>query len=151
MRRRRSGVRWACATVAPWALAASLVVSFTAGAGYDPQAGASAAALTPVGAALVDTAALVPPSTALVLGGPNLPNLRLDRLVVEARLIDPSNADASAPFDPALRADLKTGMEAYPEVDDTRKGDPLVALRATLSRRGGELHHASSTAASRLI
>src|SRR5215212_656708 len=151
MRRRRSGVRWACATVAPWALAASLVVSFTAGAGYDPQAGASAAALTPIGAALVDTAALVPPSTALVLGGPNLPNLRLDRLVAEARLVDPSSVDAPAPLEPALRADLKTGTEVYPAIDRTRKGDPLVALRATLSHRGGELRHALSTAASRLI
>jgi spore germination cell wall hydrolase CwlJ-like protein len=151
MRRRRSGVRWACATVAPWALAASLVVSFTAGAGYDPQAGASSAASLSMGAALIDTAALVPPSTALVLGGPKLPNLRLDRLVVEARLFDPPPADAPISLDPAPRTDLKAEADAYPDVDRTRKGDPLVALRATLSRRGGELRQALSTSASRLI
>ena len=97
MRHRRSGVKWACATVAPWALAAGLLVSFTAGAGYDPQAGISAAALTPVGAGLVD-AALVPPSTAFASASATLPNLRLDRLIVEARLtVDPPLAEAIPP------------------------------------------------------
>ena len=152
MRYRRSGVRWACATVAPWALAAGLLVSFTAGAGYDPQAGISAAALTPAGARLVDTAALVPPSTALALSSPRLPNLRLDRLVVEARLIfDSPLTEAPVALDPALRADLKSVADIYPAVDRTRKGDPLVALRATLSRRGGDLRHSLGLTASRLI
>lgn len=151
MRHRRSGVKWACATVAPWALAAGLLVSFTAGAGYDPQAGISAAALTPVGAGLVD-AALVPPSTAFASASATLPNLRLDRLIVEARLtVDPPLADASSALDLTPRADLKTTGSAYPAVDRTRKGDPLVALHATLSRRGSDLRHSLGVTASRLI
>ena len=152
MRHRRSGVRWACATVAPWVLAAGLLVSFTAGAGYNPQAGISAAALVPAGSGLVNTAALVPPSTALVLASAKLPNLRFDRLVIEARLdFDRPPAETPAVLDLTPRADVKTVAKAYPTVDRTRKGDPLVALRATLSRRGSELRHSLGLTASRLI
>ena len=152
MRHRRSRVGWACATVAPWALAAGLLVSFTAGAGYDPQAGISAAALTPAGARLLDVTALVPPSTALVSASARLPNLRFDGMIVEARLtFDPPPTDEPAAPDPALRPDLKTNASPYPTLDRTRKGDPLVALRATLSRRGGELRQSLGVTASRLI
>ena len=39
MHYRRSWMRWLCATVAPWALGAGLLVSFTAVAGNDPLSG----------------------------------------------------------------------------------------------------------------
>lgn len=153
MRYRRSNVRWACATVAPWALAAGLLVSFTAGAGYDPQTGISAAALVPIGAGLMDAGgALVPPSTALVLSGPALPNLRLDRLVVDARqTLDPAALDGPSLLDSKLRTDLKSASSGYPAVERARKSDPLVALRASLSRRGGELRHSLGVTAARLV
>src|SRR5580765_3204729 len=46
MRLRQSMMGWACATVAPWALGVGLLVSFTASAGQDADAGFSAAILT---------------------------------------------------------------------------------------------------------
>jgi spore germination cell wall hydrolase CwlJ-like protein len=46
------------------------------------------------------------------------------------------------------REDLKLGVGSYPAVDRTRKGDPLVTLRPTLSRRGLEMREAG---ASRLL
>ena len=43
MRGEFSGVRWACATIAPWCLASGLLMSFTAAADVDASAGGSRA------------------------------------------------------------------------------------------------------------
>ena len=69
---RRSGIRWVCATVAPWALGVGVLVSFTAVASNDPQSGISGAALVPAGEA-IGTGAMVPPSTAPWATSPRLP------------------------------------------------------------------------------
>ena len=75
MARRRSGLRWICATVAPWALAVGLLVSFTAVASNDPQSGISGAALIAPGE-LANADALVPPSTALAAPGLPMASVR---------------------------------------------------------------------------
>jgi hypothetical protein len=131
--------------VAPWALAGGLLVSFTASAGHDFQSGTSAALLTAATPAL--SGSLVPLSGAT----PALPRLDLDGLVREARLrFDlPDETDALLASLPP-RGDLKAGVAAYPAVDRTRKGDPIVILRPTLSRRGADLREARN-AASRLL
>ena len=42
----------------------------------------------------------------------------------------------------ALRPETKTGVKDYPAVDRSRKGDPLIVLRPSLSRRGGDVAEA---------
>jgi spore germination cell wall hydrolase CwlJ-like protein len=150
MRHRRSGMRWICATVAPWALGAGLLVSFTAVASNDPQAGFSAATLVPAGE-LAATSALVPPSTALAASSLPLPRLGLGQVVrdvgasFDAVDIDPRSAGVPP------RADLKAGATGEPSVERGQKGAPLDTLRPTLSRQGSGLHHGPGAAASRLI
>jgi hypothetical protein len=109
---RRSGIRWICAAVAPWALGIGVLVSFTAVASNDPQSGISGAALVPAGEAF-GTGALVPPSTAPWATSPRLPG--------------------------PVRLDIKTTARNYPSVERSRKGDPVASTGPSLSRRGGEL------------
>jgi spore germination cell wall hydrolase CwlJ-like protein len=101
------------AAVAPWMLGAGWLVSFTASAGYDVAAGTSAVAAL--------TARAVPP----------LPS--------GALLVPPSLGDGLEAGVQAPRSDLKARARVYPLVDRSRKGDPVVMLRATLSRRAGQL------------
>jgi spore germination cell wall hydrolase CwlJ-like protein len=136
-------MRWVVSATAPWALAAGVLVSFTASAGHDFQAGISAALVSAVPA--LPSTSLVPPSGAKLGASPALPRLDLD-LVREARLrLD--LPDFSEQLLSALppRDDLKPGVAGYPAVDRTRKGDPLVALRPTLSRRGVELREVGAS------
>jgi spore germination cell wall hydrolase CwlJ-like protein len=143
-------VRWVCATAAPWALAAGLLVSFTASAGHDFQSGTSAARLVTASAAPV-LGGLVPPSAVRLGASPALPPLHLGGLVREARLsFDLPDETAALLASLPPRSDLKAGVAAYPAVDRTRKGDPIVTLRPTLSRRGADLREARNPA-SRLL
>ncbi len=129
LRNRRSRVRWICATTAPWALATGLLISFTASASNDPQAGVSFAPRS--AAALLVQGPLVPSASAgdrLALGRDILRTLpRYD--------LPDEGAGDGAP----LKADRKADAVGDPMVDRTLKGDPLVERRSTLSRRGGEM------------
>jgi spore germination cell wall hydrolase CwlJ-like protein len=122
-------VRWICATTAPWALATGLLISFTASASNDPQAGVSFAPRS--AAALLVQGPLVPSASAgdrLALGRDILRTLpRYD--------LPDEGAGDGAP----LKADRKADAVGDPMVDRTLKGDPLVERRSTLSRRGGEM------------
>jgi spore germination cell wall hydrolase CwlJ-like protein len=143
--RRRSGVRWVCATVAPWALGAGLLVSFTAAASNDPQTGISAAAIVPM--AELSTSALVPPSTALAAAGPRLPGLRLGAMVKDPEGSGfAEDAGGSPP-----RWEPKAGAASPPAVERMRKGDPAAILHPSLSRRGTDLRETPAAAASRLL
>lgn len=124
LRNRQSRVKWICATTAPWALAAGLLISFTASASNDIQSGVS---FTPrsVAAALADTA-LVPP-VASVAGD-------ILRTLPRYDLPDEASA-AGAP----LKAERKAGVTGDAAVDRSHKGDPLVEPRSTLSRRAGQM------------
>lgn len=147
MRRRRSKTRWVCAAAAPWALGAGLLVSFTASAGHDLSPGASATPLNGAGL-LADSRGLIPDSVARI--GVR-PHLRLDSPVREVRLrFDlPDEAEPLAGLPP--RPELKVAASDFPAVDRSRKGDPIVALRPSLSRRAGELHEAVARSGDRLL
>jgi spore germination cell wall hydrolase CwlJ-like protein len=120
-------------------------VSFTASAGHDFQSGTSAALLTATAPA--PGGGLVPLSAARLGASPTLPRLDLDGLVRETRLrfdLPDETGELLASLPP--RGDLKAGVAAYPAIDRTRKGDPIVALRPTLSRRGVDLRQAGNAA-----
>lgn len=147
--RRPSRIGWALATVAPWALGAGLLVSFTASAGIDQQSGISAAARDPALAHL-EPGPLVPPSPAQATAA--LPRLGLAGIVQEARLrFDLPSEALQIPDDRPPRADLKATAPAYPAIDRSRKGDPLVAMRPSLSRRAADLAAGAGSTASRLM
>jgi len=111
-------------------LAGGLLVSFTATAGNDRRAGEAAwSAVAP----LVASAMPLPPSARLIEPSLDLPGLRGAALRFELPV--PAPAD----FDAPPRDDLKATRGAYPAVDRSRKGDPVVALRPSLSRRAGDL------------
>ncbi|HVL71274.1 MAG TPA: cell wall hydrolase [Beijerinckiaceae bacterium] len=127
------------ATAARWVLGAGLLVSFTASAGHDLSAGGSRAVL---GGTLVVPDVLVPSSAASGLAELGLWH--------EARLrfdLPPQPPD-EFPLPP--RHALKPGAGDYPAVDRTLKGDPLVLLRPSLSRRAGEIR-ALLSPASRIV
>jgi spore germination cell wall hydrolase CwlJ-like protein len=132
-------VKWICATTAPWALAAGLLVSFTAVAGNDPRSGVSATGRRVI-ANLLDPADLVPPVAASPFSGPARQHLDLGPPILEARLRFDLTLDEDSELGQVPpRGDLKAGIETYPDVDRTRKGDPIATLRPSLSRRAGEM------------
>lgn len=139
MRRVRSNVRWACTAVVPWALAAGVLVSFTAVASNDPQAGISAAPLS---------TALVPPGMGLIM-----PSASLSARLSPAAF-DPSTTGSLGTIEDGsglLRSSAKTGADVEAAVARSRKGDPAVAMRPSLSRRGNEIHLAAVPAASQML
>jgi Cell Wall Hydrolase len=139
---RRSRVRWICATTAPWALAAGLLVSFTASASNDPQAGVSFATRSAVADLIEGT--LVPPvsaSAAERLG------LGRDILRTLSRTDLPDDLAQGSP----LRDEKKAQAGADPVVVRSTKGNPLVEPRSTLSRRAGEMRPMLGQAGTRLL
>jgi spore germination cell wall hydrolase CwlJ-like protein len=148
MRRCRSSLGFVCATVAPWALATGMLVSFTATASQDADRGLSAVPFPPKSLALPEQRLLVPPARDLAIQTLHIPGLGLDR-VVTASL----GAADPAPYDPAAegwppKSDLKKSARGeYPEVARENKGDPLVGLRPTLSRQGLSQRYARGSAA----
>lgn len=133
-------MRWICATAAPWALGAGLLVSFTASASNDPLSGVSFASLKPV--ALLARTALVPPHAAERL------DLGRDILKTIPRYDLPEESANAAP----LRDERKAGAaQADPVIDRGGKGDPLVTLHASLSRRAGELDAVLGQGSSRIL
>ena len=125
-------------------------MSFTASAGQDFQSGISAALPNATAPLLIGS--LVPPSGVRLGVSVALPRLDLDRLVREARLrfdLPDETEELLASLPP--RADLKAGVAGYPAVDRARKGDPIVNLRPTLSRRGTDLRRSGNAGASRML
>ncbi len=110
---RLRGVRWLCAAVAPWMMGAGLLVSFTASAGYETSAGASAVA----GLA----ARAVPPLPRGGLVGP----------VSLSGMLRPGLTLDSEPLHDALKAGA--GLHPLPQRD--HKADPLAPGRVGAERR----------------
>jgi hypothetical protein len=140
-----SGLNWVCATVAPWALAAGMLVSFTAVASNDPQAGISAA---PRDGRPALTTPLVPDSS--LLGSP----IQLAGLDLAGALASPAarlRIDSAASLGALpLRADMKSQVGPAPVVDRSRKAAPASSLRSSLSRNGLDIARAAQPASSRL-
>jgi spore germination cell wall hydrolase CwlJ-like protein len=120
-------LRWAFSTVAPWAVAGGLLVSFTATAGYDADARQSVSLfsrLDPLGQAALPRRP-VPLATFL---SPDLGE-------TGAGLLGEAEADLTpaVPEQP-LRDVMKARAGAFPAVERAGKGDPIVPLRPTLGR-----------------
>jgi len=116
--RRSSRAGWAVAAIAPWCLAVGVLVSFTASAGQDPASGWNRA---PRVAALGPFDSGEPPSRA---------RIETARLTETAPLELHDLPDEREPH-----ADIKPRATAFPEVDRTRRGDPIVAIRPSLDGR----------------
>ncbi|MEN5082677.1 cell wall hydrolase [Bosea sp. TWI1241] len=127
-RNRGPGLRWALSTVAPWALSAGMLISFTASAGQnhdDPGVPASPIARLAPGplSALAEG-----PSVLVAASAFHLPQ------EVFRRASQPPRSDAALanPFPP--REDMKRTAAGFPRVERAGKGDQLPALRPSLSR-----------------
>jgi hypothetical protein len=123
-------LNWAMGVAAPWLGAAGLLVSFTAEANQELPSGASRR-----GASL--HAAVMPQDFGPLPGvfGDNGPSsgrglLREARLYSGAPTLYPDAPDEMQP-----RADLKKNTRAFPEIDRSHKGDPVVGLRPSMDGR----------------
>jgi spore germination cell wall hydrolase CwlJ-like protein len=136
---------WVCATVAPWAVAGGLLVSFTASANNDPQSGSSAVARTVI-AGLIEPARLVPPAGPIGPLGRALLDLASPGLQASPDL----DSGEDVP-DLPLQADLKPGPPPFPDLDWSGKGDPLTVPAPALSRRADEIRERLSSPGTRLV
>jgi hypothetical protein len=131
-RRRGTGLtrplaRWALGAVAPWALAAGALVSFTASAGQDPG-----------GSLLIEQSgepvAAEPASLISLASAFRMPGLFLDEMLQPARhSLEEPRVLAPRQMPVAPREDLKREANAFPDVNRDRKGDPLITLRPSLN------------------
>jgi spore germination cell wall hydrolase CwlJ-like protein len=134
MRGEFSGLRWACATIAPWCLASGLLMSFTASADVEAGAGGSRAIRE------VDQ-----PRPSYFVAGPGTadlamlttPEIAVNRL--RAPWLTPPSDTAlnDAPRGDAPRMELKHGVHGFPTVERAMKGDPLIQLRAGVWQGSG--------------
>lgn len=138
-RKRVNRIRWICATVAPWALGAGVLVSFTATASnHAVDAGRMIAPLTP-SAMLVAADALVPPVDVALAPLPHRPDLAAPSIREAALRFHLPGAALEAGQARPPRFEPKEEGGEEPAVNRDGKGDPFVPLRPTLSRRGGDL------------
>jgi spore germination cell wall hydrolase CwlJ-like protein len=126
---------WALAALAPWALGMGVLVSFTADAGQDFAGDANIAPLTArsrdLRAAGIETPTRFADAAAGDFGTAKRRNLIEARLIVgEPEETRPEPEDENEP-----RVELKPNTRNFPEVDRSRKGDPLIAIRPTLETR----------------
>ncbi|HEY8382935.1 MAG TPA: cell wall hydrolase [Microvirga sp.] len=136
-------MKWICATVAPWAMAGGVLISFTAAANNNPSTGVSAAGRSPIGLA-IDMGVLIPSAV------DPLPSAGRPLQQAALRFDLPDESAALLRHLPP-REDLKAAPPPYPEVDRSRKGDPVVSLKPTLSRRAGEVRQQLEPGAARLM
>lgn len=136
-----AGLRWALSTVAPWALSAGLLVSFTASAGQNAGPPGEPMSLVLRTAPGPLSGLAEGPSLLVAASAFHLPQHALPAPLHQARLSfqEPENIFVVDPRRP--REDMKTSASAFPQVDRSAKGDQLVGLRPTLTRTGppGEL------------
>jgi spore germination cell wall hydrolase CwlJ-like protein len=147
---KRSRLGWICDTMAPWALASGLLVSFTASAGHSPVNGLHTAYVRVGGlefeASAMSDALILPTAvhkvSAQKTGRIQLAALSQQGFIAPARSItDGAERGYMPQSDPVLseappRAVLKRRMAGFPEIDRSRKSDPLLSLRPSLSRLG---------------
>lgn len=126
-------MRWICATVAPWALGAGMLVSFTATAGVNIETGRSIETPSPA-ARLTGEGLLVAPVAPDLAG-----RLALSLESSAARFALPLSE--AAPTSPAPRLGAKApAPDAAPaRVNRAAKADPVGDVRPSLSRLGGDL------------
>ncbi|MCZ8096405.1 MAG: cell wall hydrolase [Burkholderiales bacterium] len=128
----RSGVGWACSTVAPWVLGAGVLVSISADAGVDVSGGYQVAAMTRTAAAQPDH--LIPGTAEIALAvSPRISGW--DAGIIHTVRLPTSDPDLGGMVpDARPRDDLKSAAAGFPAVDRSRKGDPILGLRPSLTR-----------------
>jgi spore germination cell wall hydrolase CwlJ-like protein len=128
----QSRLSWAVGVIAPWCLGLGVMVSFTAEAGQDAGIGASIAArsfgVTAPPLDLIPSIASMRQSFGL--SQPTKMRVRLASL----QLGDKADLIAT-PDEIEPRRELKIGAKAFPVVDRSRRGDPVIGLRPTLDTR----------------
>ena len=128
----QSRFSWAVGVIAPWCLGIGLMVSFTAVAGQDAGIGASVAprsfgvSVPPLD--LIPSIATMRQSFGLAQ--PTQARVRLAALQLGDKVDLLATPDEIEP-----RRELKSGARAFPVVDRTRRGDPVIGLRPTLDTR----------------
>jgi spore germination cell wall hydrolase CwlJ-like protein len=132
------GMRWVCATVAPWALSGGLLVSFTAVAGNDFSAGYSIRHPSAVSPLIVSDALIEPGDTTFRGFAPDASTLMSSVQHAALRFHLPYAAILPDPGSPP-RHEAKENADAALAIDRTAKGDPVAPVRTSLSRRGGDL------------
>jgi spore germination cell wall hydrolase CwlJ-like protein len=129
--RRRSKASWAAGVIAPWFLGMGLLVSFTASAGQDSTGDWNVAPMTARARADGGDATLAAALTGDIgLYGQDHGLLQTARLDVG----EPQDL-RSIPDEREPHVELKPNAKGFPQVDRTRKGDPLVAIRPSLETR----------------
>lgn len=128
------GLKWALATVAPWALSAGLLVSFTASAGQNYGSDVLPYSSVPRAAPAFDSTLAEGPSMLIAASAFRLPGLSLSSAIRQAHLSfdDPERRIVVDPRQP--RDDMKRSAASFPEVDRSAKGDPLPGLRPTITQ-----------------
>jgi spore germination cell wall hydrolase CwlJ-like protein len=134
----RSRIGWAMGVVAPWCLGIGLVVSIAADAGQDATVNGSFAPIAI--RALADPGLLVPDSAPRI--GDLIRYKRSvfdtgDRGFIQQASLALGSADdfKRVPDERQPRADLKHHAQAFPEIDRSHKGDPVVGLRPTFDTK----------------
>ncbi len=125
--RRRSSASWAVSVIAPWCLSAGLVISFTASAGQEAVRDWNVAPLAARAASRGEPASL---ASALLADAERGPRIELARLTEGGPLDLPVGSDEREPH-----VELKPNVTNFPEVDRSRKGDPVVAIRPSFEGR----------------
>jgi spore germination cell wall hydrolase CwlJ-like protein len=142
-------MRWALATAAPWALATGMLVSFTATAGQPTD---NAISLQSRIAGDPSSDLEQGPSLLTAASAFNLPALSLSDALVSGRRRAQDAAADNAAFETARlsleeparlvpmnerrpRGDLKPNIAHFPEIDRSKKTDPLLSLRPSLTWR----------------
>lgn len=135
-----SNFKWVAAVMAPWALAAGMLVSFTASAVQSPEGGVSA---------FETRVSHLGSNDALITSVDRSPIRNAPLHLASAQSPADTSIDGVAyralpELDPVfeislLRDDLKKRAGQFPSVNRLNKGDPLPALKPTLSKRGRDL------------
>src|SRR4051812_12829094 len=114
-------MKWICATVAPWALAGGLLVSFTASASNDAGSGVSAATRNAV-AYLTDTTNLIPHISS---NAGHMAGLGIGSAVIRnIPRYDLPDKSVGSSVGNLPRSDRKAHpVVGYPEVERTLKGN----------------------------
>lgn len=126
-------MKWALATVAPWALSVGMLVSFTASAGQNAALDNAPLSTVPRVAPALLSELEEGPSLLVAASAFRLPGLSLSSTIQQAHLSfdDPERRIVIDPRMP--REDMKRTAGLFPEVDRSHKSDPLPGLRPTLS------------------
>lgn len=129
-----SRISWALGATAPWSLALALVVSITADAGEEVSSGTS---LAPLAWRMAGAPAHMIPAQSSRLGiDPGSFAGEAQRILQEASLsFGASGEFKRLPDEVDPRANLKRNARKFPEIDRSRRGDPLAGLRPAFDTR----------------